>query len=76
MRAWKAVSATPFFIAAGAGAYLTDEDGNRFIDYVGAFGPAILGPCGSRKSVAPWLNKRCVDSATGRRPAWRWNSPS
>ena len=43
MRAWKAVSATPLFIAAGAGAYLTDEDGNRFIDYVGAFGPAILG---------------------------------
>jgi glutamate-1-semialdehyde 2,1-aminomutase len=43
VRAWKAVSATPLFIAAGAGAYLTDEDGNRFIDYVGAFGPAILG---------------------------------
>lgn len=43
VRAWKAVGATPLFIAAGAGAYLHDEDGNRFIDYVGAFGPAILG---------------------------------
>ncbi|MGO9058238.1 MAG: glutamate-1-semialdehyde 2,1-aminomutase [Candidatus Binataceae bacterium] len=43
VRAWKAVGADPLFIAAGAGAYLHDEDGNRFIDYVGAFGPAILG---------------------------------
>jgi len=43
VRAWKAVDATPLFIAAAAGAYLHDEDGNRFIDYVSAFGPAILG---------------------------------
>jgi glutamate-1-semialdehyde 2,1-aminomutase len=43
VRAWKAVDATPLFIAAAAGAYLHDEDGNRFVDYVGAFGPAILG---------------------------------
>jgi glutamate-1-semialdehyde 2,1-aminomutase len=43
VRAWKAVGGTPLFIAAGSGAYLRDEDGNRFIDYVGAFGPAILG---------------------------------
>jgi glutamate-1-semialdehyde 2,1-aminomutase len=43
VRAWKAVGASPLFIAAASGAYLRDEDGNRFIDYVGAFGPAILG---------------------------------
>jgi glutamate-1-semialdehyde 2,1-aminomutase len=43
VRAWKAVDATPLFIAAASGAHVQDEDGNRFIDYVGAFGPAILG---------------------------------
>lgn len=43
MRAWKAIGATPLFIRAARGAYVEDEDGNRLIDYVGAFGPAILG---------------------------------
>jgi len=43
VRAWKAVGATPRFIAAAFGAYVQDEDGNRLIDYIGAFGPAILG---------------------------------
>ena len=43
VRAWKAVGATPLFINSAYGAYVQDEDGNRLIDYVGAFGPAILG---------------------------------
>ncbi len=43
VRAWKAVGGAPHFIAKGYRAYVEDEDGNRFIDYVGAFGPAILG---------------------------------
>jgi glutamate-1-semialdehyde 2,1-aminomutase len=43
VRAWKAVGGAPRFIAKGYRAYVEDEDGNRFIDYVGAFGPAILG---------------------------------
>ncbi len=43
VRAWKAVGAAPRFIASAYQAYVQDEDGNRYIDYVGAFGPAILG---------------------------------
>jgi glutamate-1-semialdehyde 2,1-aminomutase len=43
VRAWKAVGAAPRFIASANQAYVLDEDGNQFIDYVGAFGPAILG---------------------------------
>ncbi len=43
VRAWKAIDATPLFIASAAGAHVQDEDGNRYIDYVGAFGPAIVG---------------------------------
>ncbi|MDQ3813146.1 MAG: glutamate-1-semialdehyde 2,1-aminomutase [Armatimonadota bacterium] len=43
VRAFGAVGGTPRFMARGAGAYLWDEDGNRFIDYVGSWGPLIHG---------------------------------
>ena len=43
VRAFKAVGGDPIFIARGQGAYLWDEDANRYIDYVGAWGPMILG---------------------------------
>ncbi len=43
VRAWKAVGGETLFIARGSGAMLVDADGNRFIDYVGSYGPAILG---------------------------------
>jgi glutamate-1-semialdehyde 2,1-aminomutase len=43
VRAFRAVGGTPIFFRAGKGAYLTDVDGNRYIDYVGSWGPMILG---------------------------------
>src|SRR5216684_3862388 len=43
VRAWKAVGRSPLFIERGEGAYLIDADDNRFIDYVGSYGPTILG---------------------------------
>jgi glutamate-1-semialdehyde 2,1-aminomutase len=43
VRAWKAVGAAPIFIESGSGANLTDADGAQFVDYVGSYGPAILG---------------------------------
>jgi len=43
VRAFKAVGGQPLFIEKGAGAYLQDVDGNRFIDYVLSWGPMILG---------------------------------
>ncbi len=43
VRAWKAVGGATLFIAHGEGAMVIDADGNRFIDYVGSYGPAILG---------------------------------
>jgi glutamate-1-semialdehyde 2,1-aminomutase len=43
VRAFKGVGGTPVFFASGAGAYLEDVDGNRYIDYVGSWGPMILG---------------------------------
>jgi glutamate-1-semialdehyde 2,1-aminomutase len=43
VRAFRAVGGEPPFIARGEGAYLWDEDGNRYIDYVLSWGPLILG---------------------------------
>jgi len=43
VRAFKQVGGEPVFFARGDGAYLFDIDGNRYIDYVGSWGPAILG---------------------------------
>ena len=42
-RAYRAVGGDPVVIARGAGALLTDVDGNAYIDYLGSFGPLILG---------------------------------
>jgi glutamate-1-semialdehyde 2,1-aminomutase len=43
VRAFKGVDGTPVFFKKGEGAYLTDEDDKRYIDYVGSWGPMILG---------------------------------
>ena len=43
VRAFKAVGGDPIFIKEAKGAYLYDEDGNRFIDYIASWGPLILG---------------------------------
>ncbi len=43
VRACKAVKSDPIFFERGEGAYLIDADGNRYIDYVGSWGPLILG---------------------------------
>jgi len=42
-RAFGAVGGEPLFIERAEGAYLLDIDGNRYIDYVGSWGPMILG---------------------------------
>ena len=42
-RAFGAVGGTPLFFERAAGAYLFDIDGNRYVDYVGSWGPMILG---------------------------------
>jgi glutamate-1-semialdehyde 2,1-aminomutase len=43
VRAFRAVGGTPRFIARGEGAYIVDADGKRYIDYIGSWGPMILG---------------------------------
>ena len=43
VRAFRSVGGVPRFIASAQGAYLTDADGARYLDYIGSWGPMILG---------------------------------
>ncbi|WP_301098176.1 glutamate-1-semialdehyde 2,1-aminomutase [Otariodibacter sp.] len=43
VRAFKGVGGTPVFIEKAKGAYITDSEGKRYIDYVGSWGPMVLG---------------------------------
>ncbi|MCE1163787.1 MAG: glutamate-1-semialdehyde 2,1-aminomutase [Bacteroidetes bacterium] len=54
VRAFKSVSLDPLYISKAKGAYMYDEDGNKFIDYVGSWGPMILGH--ARKEVIGRIN--------------------
>lgn len=52
VRAFRAVGGHPLFIARGAGSRISDVDGNEFIDYVGSWGPLILGHAHPRVTAA------------------------
>ncbi len=54
VRAFKAVGGTPRFIRSARGAYITDEDGRKYLDYVMSWGPLIHGhaPKGLLKELA------------------------
>ncbi|ASX26035.1 hypothetical protein BA171_02615 [Candidatus Hamiltonella defensa (Bemisia tabaci)] len=43
VRAFQGVDGKPFFVEKAGGAYLYDVDGRAYIDYVGSWGPMILG---------------------------------
>ncbi|MCH8012115.1 MAG: glutamate-1-semialdehyde 2,1-aminomutase [Candidatus Marinimicrobia bacterium] len=61
VRAFKSVGGTPPFIVKGEGPYIVDADGNRYIDYVGSWGPLILGH--AHPDVLNAL-KRVIDNGT------------
>src|SRR5664279_856762 len=43
VRAFRGVGGNPVFIAQGQGSHIFDVDGNEYIDYVGSWGPLLLG---------------------------------
>jgi len=43
VRSFKSVGDTPFFVSKGQGPYIYDQDDKKYIDYVGSWGPLILG---------------------------------
>ncbi|HRY01249.1 MAG TPA: glutamate-1-semialdehyde 2,1-aminomutase [Xanthomonadaceae bacterium] len=59
VRAFKSVGGEPFFAQRAEGAYLYDVDGNRYIDYVGSWGPMIAGH--AHPSVIEAVQKTLVD---------------
>src|SRR5580704_14581149 len=59
VRAFGSVGGTPVFMASGQGPYLTDVDGNRYVDLVCSWGPMILGHAHPEVVAA-------VQEATGR----------
>jgi glutamate-1-semialdehyde 2,1-aminomutase len=52
VRAFKSVGLNPVFIDRGQGSYIFDVDGNQYIDYVGSWGPLILGHCHPKVTAA------------------------
>lgn len=59
VRSFKGMGTTPAFIKSGRGAYLFDEDGNSYVDYICSWGPLLHGHCdvSIRKSLEEQLNK-------------------
>jgi glutamate-1-semialdehyde 2,1-aminomutase len=51
-RAFGAVGGQPMVMARGRGAYLYDVDGNEYLDYIGSWGPLILGHCHPQVTAA------------------------
>jgi glutamate-1-semialdehyde 2,1-aminomutase len=72
VRAFKAVGGTPRFIQRAQGAYLWDANNQRYIDYIGSWGPMILGhghPAvleAVQNGGCVWILFRCTDGARGR----------
>jgi len=69
VRAFGAVGGTPRFIVRGEGPYVIDADGNRYVDLVGAWGPALLVtriPAGRSDAV-----RRRVNAGSDRMPTRR-----
>ena len=60
VRAFKAVGGDPIFFARAEGAYMYDEDGNAYIDFINSWGPMILGH--ARKEVEEAIIKAVIDS--------------
>ena len=52
VRAFRGVGGTPVFMASAEGPYLRDVDGNRYIDYIGSWGPMVLGHGDARVKAA------------------------
>lgn len=69
VRAFKAVGGTPIFFKRAKGAYLWDEDDNRYIDYIGSWGPMLLGH--AYEPVINAINEAAIDSTSFGAPTRR-----
>src|ERR1700727_773584 len=61
-RAFRAVGGSPLFISRGSGPYIFDVDGNRYLDFVGSWGPLILGH--AHPKVLEAIHQACRNGTT------------
>jgi glutamate-1-semialdehyde aminotransferase len=74
VRAFKAVGGTPRFVQRAQGAYFWDANGKQHIDYIGSWGPMILGH--GHPAVVEAVQKRCwTASVSAHPPSAKWNWP-
>ncbi|MCH8494384.1 MAG: glutamate-1-semialdehyde 2,1-aminomutase [Balneolales bacterium] len=69
VRAFKAVGGSPIFFKRAKGAYLFDEDDNKYIDYIGSWGPMLLGH--AYPKVIEAVQKAAADSTSFGAPTRR-----
>lgn len=69
VRAFRSVGGTPRFIASAQGAYITDEDGETYLDFIGSWGPMILGH--NQKEVRDKVIEACMDGLSFGAPTQR-----
>jgi glutamate-1-semialdehyde 2,1-aminomutase len=62
VRAFKGVGGTPLFIKKAKGAYMFDEDGNKYIDFINSWGPMIVGH--AHPPVVEAIQKQAADSTS------------
>ncbi|MDD7388604.1 MAG: glutamate-1-semialdehyde 2,1-aminomutase [Lachnospiraceae bacterium] len=69
VRAFRSVGGTPRFIASAQGAHITDEDGETYLDFIGSWGPMILGH--NQKEVRDRVVEACMDGLSFGAPTQR-----
>lgn len=69
VRAYKAVGGTPPFVKSAKGSHLVDEDGNEYVDYVGSWGPMLLGH--AHPAVVEAVREAAVDGTSFGAPTER-----
>lgn len=62
VRAFRGVGGTPFFVRRAYGPYIEDEDGNRYLDFIGSWGPMILGH--ARAEVLEAITRTAADGTS------------
>ncbi len=69
VRAFRSVGGTPRFITSAQGAHITDEDGETYLDFIGSWGPMILGH--NHKAVREKVIEACMDGLSFGAPTER-----
>ncbi|MDO5409006.1 MAG: glutamate-1-semialdehyde 2,1-aminomutase [Lachnospiraceae bacterium] len=69
VRAFRSVGGTPRFITSAQGAHITDEDGETYLDFIGSWGPMILGH--NHAGVREKVMEACMDGLSFGAPTER-----